>query len=152
MTRIRLELLLPYSIAIPAKEYEVYAARHVRKITVSHPVQIVYETKTGPEILSCEVQSLVSMDFTTDVDLEIDQNVLNEFARCANITLTTTNSLVDWYRVQTGRHHITELVLPQIEYARLSILGPPMRQLRVYRYEPSAQIDEILSDDEMQIT
>ena len=59
----------------------------------------------------------MSMDFTTDVDLEIDQNVLNEFTRCANITLTTTNRLVDWYRVQTGRHHVMELVLPQIEYA-----------------------------------
>ena len=151
MTRIRLELLLPYSIAIPANEYEVYAARHLRKIEISHPTQIVHETDTGSEILSCEAQSLVSMAFTTDVDLEIDQNVLNEFARCANITLTTTNRLVDWYRVQTGRHHVTALVLPQIEFARLSAFGPPMRQLIVYRYKPSVQIDEILSDDEVQI-
>ena len=125
-------------------------SEHIRKITISHPTQIIHETDTGPKILSCEGQSLVSMDFTTNVDLGIDQNVLNEFARCANITLTTTNRLVNWYRVQTGRHHVMELVLPQIEFARLSAFGPPIRQLIVYRYEPSAQIDEVLNDDEMQ--
>ena len=97
----------------------------------------------------CEEQSLVSMDFVTDVDLTEVQNVRNEFSRCANITLTTANRLIDWYRVQTGRHHITQLIFPLIEFARLIDLRPPSRVLWWIRYEAPQPVDEPLSDDEV---
>ena len=110
-----MQILLPLMIAIPDGAYEVHAARHIRAIQLSRPMRVVYETDFGQEVILCEEQSLVSMDFVTDVDLTKVQNVRNEFSRCANITLTTANRLIDWYRVQTERHHITPLVFPQIE-------------------------------------
>jgi hypothetical protein len=146
----RSQILLPHLIAIPDGAYEVYAARHVRTIQLSHPTQIVYETEFGQEVILCEEQSLVSMDFSTDVDLMEAQNVVNEFSRCTNITLTTANRLIDWYRVQTGRHHITQLVFPQLVFAQLIDVGPPMRSLQVYRHEETRPVDEPLSDDEVQ--
>ena len=120
-------------------------------IQLSHPAQIVYETHRGREVLLCEEQSLVSMDFETDADLTEEQNVTNEFARCSSITFTTANRLINWYRVQTGRHHITQLVFRQIEFAQLLDVGPPRRGLRAYRHEEPKPVDEPLSDDEVQI-
>ncbi len=145
-----MQILLPHSIVIPDGAYEVYAARHIRTIQLSHPTQIVYETEFGQEVLLCEEQSLVSMDFATDVDLTETQNVVNEFSRCTNIMLTTANRLIDWYRVQTGRHYITQLVFPQIEFAQLIDVGPLRRSLQVYRHEETRPVDEPLSDDEVQ--
>lgn len=145
-----MQLLLPHLIAIPEGEYQVYAARYICTIQLSHPTQIVYETEFGQSILLCEEQSLVSMDFVTDVDLTEVQNVGNEFSRCTSITLTAANRLIDWYRVQTGRHHITQLVFPQIEFARLIDLGPPRSVLRWYRYEAPQPVDEPLNSDEVQ--
>jgi len=149
MRTIQMQILLPHSIAIPDGAYEVYAARHVRTIQLSHPTRIVYETAFGQEVLLCEEQSLVSMDFATDVDLTEIQNVRNEFSRCANITLTAANRLIDWYRVQTERHHITQLIFPLIEFARLIDLRPPSRVLWWIRYEAPQPVDEPLSDDEV---
>ncbi len=150
MKTIQMQILLPHLIAIPDGEYEVYAARHIRTIQLSRPTQIVYETELGKASFLCGEQTLVSMDSSTDVDLTNIQNVENEFSRCVNITLTTANRLIDWYRVQTGRHHITQLVLPQIEFARLIDIGPTTNVLTVYRYERPKPVDEPLSDDEVQ--
>jgi len=52
--------------------------------------------------------------------------------------------------VQTGRHHITQLVFPQIVFARLIDFGPPERVVRVYRSEIPQPVDEPLSGDEVQ--
>jgi hypothetical protein len=145
-----MQILLPHLIAIPDGAYKVYAAKNIRTIQLSRPTQIAYETKFGQEVLLCEEQSLVSMDFSTDVNLTEPQNVVNEFSRCANITLTTANRLIDWYRVQTGRHHITQLVFPQIEFAQLIDVGPPKRSLQVYHREKTKPVDEPLSGDEVQ--
>jgi hypothetical protein len=150
MTTIQMQILLPHLIAIPDGVYEVYAARHIRALQLSQPTQIAYETEFGQEVLSCEAQSLVSMDFETDLDLTADQNVVNEFSRCTNITLTTANRLIDWYRVQTGRHHITPLVFPQIEFAQLIDMGPPQRSLQVYAHEETTPTDEPLDAEEIQ--
>jgi len=150
MKTISMQILLPFMIAIPEGAYQVYAARHIRTIQISYPMKVVYETRSGREVILCEEQSLVSMDFATEVDLTEIQNVRNEFYRCTNITLTTTNRLIDWYRVQTGRHHITQLVFPQIEFAQLIDVGPPSRSLRVYRHEETRPVDEPLSNDEVQ--
>ena len=161
MRTIQMQILLPHSIAIPDGAYEVYAARHVRTIQLLRPTQIVYETDLRQEVILCEEQSLVSMDFVTDVDLTEVQNVRNEFSRCANIrktkssvseanTLTTANRLIDWYRVQTGRHHIIQLVFSQIEFAQLIDVGSPSRSLRIYHHEETRPVDEPLSDDEVQ--
>lgn len=144
-----MQILLPFMIAIPEGVYQVYAARHVRTIQLSHPTQVVDETGSGQEIVLCEEQSLVSMDFETDVDLTEIQNVRNEFSRCANITLATANRVIDWYRVQTGRHHITPLVFQQIEFARLIDLGPPEGVLQEHRYETPQPVNEPLRDDEV---
>ena len=145
-----MQILLPFTIVIPNGAYQVYAARHLRALQLSRPTQIVYETELGQEIISCEEQSFVSMDFETDVDLTETQNVRNEFSRCANITLTTANRLIDWYRVQTGRHHVIPLVFQQIEFAMLIDLGPPKNVLWVHRYKAPQPVDEPLSDDGVQ--
>ena len=145
-----MQILLPHLIAIPDGVYQVYAARHLRTVQLSRPARIVYETKLGQEALLCEEQSLVSMDFETDADLAETQNVSNEFSRCSSITLTTANRLIDWYRVQTGRHHITQLVFLQVEFAQLLDVGPPRRGLRVHRHEEPKPVDEPLSDDQVQ--
>jgi len=150
MKTIQMQILLPHLIAIPDGSYEVYAAKHIRTIQLSHPTQIVYETEFGRKVILCEEQTLVSMDFVTDVDLTEIQNVRNEFSRCVNITLTSANRLIDWYRVQTGRHHITQLVFPQIVFAQLIDVGPPRRNLQVSRHEETRPVDEPLSDDEVQ--
>ena len=150
MKTIQMQILLPHLIAIPDGAYRVYAARHIRTIQLSRPTRIVYETDSGQQVLSCEEQSLVSMDFETGVDLAAIQNVRNEFSRCANITLTTANRLIDWYRVQTGRHHITQLVYPQIEFSQLVDVGPPRRTLRISHHEETQPVDEPLSDEEVQ--
>jgi len=151
MTVVRMQILLPYSIAILDGEYEIYAARHLRTLRFSHPEYITYEAEAVREILECEGKSLASMDFTTDVDISQIQNVMNEFARCANITLTTVNRLVAWYRAQTKRHYITELVLPQVEFALFSVVEPVRRDLRLYRYKEPRPVNEILSDEEMEV-
>jgi len=151
MTVVRMQILLPYSIAILDGEYEVYAARRIRTIRFSHPEYITYEAEPVKEILECEGKSLALMDFTTDVDISLIQNVMNEFARCANITLTTVNRLVAWYRIQTRRHYITELVLPQVEFALLNVVEPVRRDLRLYRYKELRPVNEILSNEEMEV-
>jgi len=58
--------------------------------------------------------------------------------------------LIDWYRVQTGKHHITQVVFPKIEFARLIDPGPPGRILRWHRYEAPQPVDEPLTEDEVQ--
>jgi len=67
MNTISMQILLPHLLAIPNGEYEVYTAKHIRTIQVSHPTRIVYETELGETPLLCEEQTLVSMDFSTDV-------------------------------------------------------------------------------------
>jgi hypothetical protein len=145
-----MQILLPYLIAIPSGGYEVYAARHIRTLEVSQPAEITYDTRLGQQGLSCEEQSLVSMDFETDVDLTETRNVRNEFSRCASITLTTANRLIDWYRVQTGRHHIIPLVFPQIQFAQLIDIGPPRHTLWLYHHEETTPTDEPLDAGEIQ--
>ena len=149
MKTISMQILLPLMMAIPDGAYEVHAARRIRTIQLSRPTEMVYETEFEREVLLCKEQSLVSMDFVTDVDLTEIQNVRNEFSRCANITLTTANRLIDWYRVQTGRHHITQLVFPQIMFAQLIDIGPPRFSLQVSRHEETRPVDEPLSDEEV---
>jgi hypothetical protein len=151
MKNIQMQILLPHLIAIPDGVYEVYAARHLRTLHLSQPTQISHDTEFGQEVLPCLEQSLVSMDFETDRDLTETQNVRNEFARCTNITLTTANRLIDWYRVQTGRHHITPLVFPQVQFAQLIDTGPPRRSLQVYyHHEETTPTDEPLNAEEVQ--
>jgi hypothetical protein len=150
MKTIQMQILLPFMIAIPDGTYQVYAARHLRTLQLSRPTQMVYETRSGQKVIPCEEQSLVSMDFETDVDLTEAQYVVNEFSRCTNITLTTVNRLIDWYRVQTERHHITPLVFPQTEFAQLIDVGPPRRSLQMYYHEETTPTNELLSDEKVQ--
>jgi len=142
----QIQFLLPYQIALPDGEYEVYAARRLRKLYLNHPDELVYEEAVRRVTVPSDGKSVVSANFTTDINLTDAQSALNEFKRCSNITLTSVNRLIRWYRVQTDRYYATELELGEVWFILFSVIEPRRQGIKFADNRPRPRLNSILDE------